>query len=294
MKKSSGILCERKQKRLDFAKKELSGYDADIVCRIIQVSRSGYYSHELRDENEISEQERQVIHCFEKHHGNYGRIRIRKELQNGGTNISEAKVARILKKHGLAAKSGRTGKPTEEQVIEENPIKDKFAVTEPDHLWCSDITELKCCRQSIYVCGVIDVATRRLVGWDIARHRRQEIVQNAFRMAVGRNPNRPKGAIYHSDRGCQYTAKKTKQLVKENGFRKSMSRPGTPSDNRPIESFGKTLERELSDIRQLTFEEATRKIVGYIELYYDSEGSHSGINYAVPDRFFTLLSVRDP
>lgn len=116
-------------------------------------------------------------------------------------------------------------------------IKDKFAVTDPNHLWCSDITELKCHHQSIYICGVIDVATRRLVGWDIAKHQRQEIVQKAFKMAIGRNPDRPAGAVYHSDRGCQYTAKKTKQLAEQNGFRKSMSRPGTPSDNQPIESF---------------------------------------------------------
>ena len=183
-----------------------------------------------------------MIHCFEKHKGNYGRIRIRKELLNSGIDISEYKIARIMKKHGLEAKSGRTGRPkkpklTEKQYIEENLIRDKFAVTTPNYRWCSDITELQCHHQRMYVCGVIDVATRRLVGWDIAKHQRQEIVQNAFKMAVGRNPNRPDGAVYHSDRGCQYTAKKTKQLVEKSGFRKSMSRPGTPSDNQPIESF---------------------------------------------------------
>lgn len=269
-----------------------------MVCRIIQVSRSGYYSHKRQNEREVSEQEGQVIHCFEKHRGNYGRIRIRKELLHSGIDVSEYKIARIMKKYGLEAKSGRTGKtkrskPTEKQYIEENLIKDKFAVTDPNYLWCSDITELKCHHQSIYVCGVIDVATRRLVGWDIAKHQRQEIVQNAFKMAIGRNPDRPVGAVYHSDRGCQYTAKKTKQLVEQNGFGKSMSRPGTPSDNQPIESFWKTLECELSDIRHLTFEEAERKIVEYIELYYNSERLHSGINYSIPNRFFTLLSVRN-
>ena len=269
-----------------------------MVCRIIQVSRSGYYSHKQQDEREVSEQERQVVHCFEKHRGNYGRIRIRKELLHSGIDISEYKIARIMKKYGLEAKSGRTGKakrskPTDKQYIEENLIKDKFAVTDPNYLWCSDITELKCHHQSIYVCGVIDVATRRLVGWDIAKHQRQEIVQKAFKMAIGRNPDRPDGAVYHSDRGCQYTAKKTKQLIERNGFRKSMSRPGTPSDNQPIESFWKTLECEMSDIRHLTFEEAERKIVEYIELYYNSERLHSGINYSIPNQFFTLLSVRN-
>ncbi len=276
----------------------MSGYDTDIVCRIIQVSKSGYYSHKIADENEISEQEKEVINCFNENHGNYGRIRIRRALLDHGTKISENKIARILKKFGLTAKSGRTGrpkraKPTEEQYIEENLIKDKFAVTEPNYLWCTDITELKCYRQKIYVCGIIDVATRRLVGWDISKNQRQDIVQNAFNMAIGRNPNRPNGAVYHSDRGSQYTAKKTKKLVEENGFRKSMSRPGTPSDNQPIESFWKTLECEMPDISNLTFEEASRKIVGYIELYYNSKRLHSGINYFVPNQFFTLLSVRN-
>lgn len=262
------------------------------------MSRSGYYSHKLQDENELNEQEKRVIHCFEKHKGNYGRIRIRKELLNSGIDISEYKIARIMKKHGLEAKSGRTGRPkkpklTEKQYIEENLIRDKFAVTIPNYLWCSDITELQCHHQRMYVCGVIDVATRRLVGWDIAKHQRQEIVQNAFKMAVGRNPNRPDGAVYHSDRGCQYTAKKTKQLVEKSGFRKSMSRPGTPSDNQPIESFWKTLACEMTDIRHLAFEEAERKIVEYIELYYNAQRLHSGINYSIPNQFFTLLSVQN-
>ncbi len=86
-------------------------------------------------------------------------------------------------------------------------------------------------------------------------------MQNAFKMAIGRNPIRPNGAVYHSDRGCRYTAKKSKQLVEQSGFRKSMSRSGTPSDNQPIESLWKTLVCEMTDIRHLTYEEAERKIV---------------------------------
>ena len=112
-------------------------------------------------------------------------------------------------------------------------------------------------------------------------------------MAIGLNPDIPDGAVYHSDRGCQYTAKKTKTLVEQNGFRKSISRPGTPSDNQPIESFWKTLECEMADISHLAFDEAKRKIVEYIELYYNSDRLHSGINYLIPNQFFTLLSVRN-
>ena len=154
-----------------------------------------------------------------------------------------------------------------------------------------DITELRCQRSKVYVCGIIDVATRRIVGWSIGKDQTQRLVQNALQMAVGRNPNRPEGAVFHSDRGCQYTAKKTKQMVEKYGFRKSMSRPGTPSDNQPIESFWKTLECEMPDIRHLTFSDASRTISCYIELYYNSSRLHSGINYAIPNQFFTLLSV---
>ena len=182
---------------------------------------------------------------------------------------SESKIARILREHGLVAKSGRTGrkkapKPSEEQYVEENLIKDKFEVSKPNYLWCSDITELICKGSKVYVCGVIDVATRRLVGWSIKRHQRQEIVQEAFDMAVGRNPKRPTDAVYHSDRGCQYTAKRTKELIERYGFRKSMSRPGTPSDNQPIESFWRTLECEMPDIRHLTFEGPPKTLDGLI------------------------------
>ena len=260
------------------------------------MSRSEYYRIVREQDNEEKELEKTVINCFKKHKGNYGRIRIRKDLLSKGIDISEYRIARILKKNGLTAKSGRTGKPkppkpTEQQYIEENLIKDKFSITEANYLWCSDITELRCYKTKLYLCGIIDVATRRIVGWSIAKNQTQRLVQDAFIMAIGRNPNRPDGAVYHSDRGCQYTAKKTKQLVEKNGFRKSMSRPGTPSDNQPIESFWKTLEWEMTDIRHLPFEEASRIIVDYIELYYNSERLHSGIGYYIPNHFFTLLSV---
>lgn len=157
------------------------------------MSRSAYYRVPKTKESYEIELEKAVINCFEKNKGNYGRIRIKKELARNGLAISENKISRILKENGLVAKSGRTGrkkdpKPTEEQYYEENLIKDKFAVDIPNYLWCSDITELKCKGSKVYACGIIDVATRRLVGWSIQRHQRQEIVQDAFEMAVGRNP----------------------------------------------------------------------------------------------------------
>ena len=260
------------------------------------MSRSAYYRTPKKKESEEIEIEKAVINCFEKHNGNYGRIRIKKALGRKSMVASESKIARILREHGLVAKSGRTGRkkapqPSEEQYVEENLIKDKFEVSKPNYLWCSDITELICKGSKVYVCGVIDVATRRLVGWSIKRHQRQEIVQEAFDMAVGRNPKRPTDAVYHSDRGCQYTAKRTKELIERYGFRKSMSRPGTPSDNQPIESFWRTLECEMPDIRHLTFEEASRVLVRVFEFYYNSDRLHSGIGYLTPNECFQKLTL---
>jgi len=178
-----------------------------------------------------------------------------------------------------------------EQYIEENLIVDKFSITTPNELWCSDITELKYKYGKLYLCGIIDVATRRIVGWSVSKTETQKLVQDAFKMAIGRNPEVVENAIYHSDRGPQYTAKKTKKLIEKSGFRKSMSRPGTPSDNQPIESFWHTLEVEMPDIRHLNFEDAARTIVGYIELYYNSIRMHSGIKYLIPNELFTLRCV---
>ena len=266
------------------------------MCQIIGVSRSGYYRGPVQPKSEKIAEEAAVIHCFKENQGNYGRIRIRKDLLKKGMAVSEYRIARILHTNGLAAKAGRDRAPskpraTQKQYLEENLIWDKFSVKEPNFLWCSDITELRYRNGTLYLCGVIDVATRRIVGWSISRRQTQDLVQEAFRMAVGRNPDRPDGAVYHSDRGSQYTAKRTKELVEAYGFRKSMSRPGTPSDNQPIESFWHTLETELGSLTQYTYEDASRKIVKYIELYYNSSRLHSSIAYLAPNEFFTLLSV---
>lgn len=255
------------------------------------------YKKRKREENEEKEKETAIINCFEKNKGRSGRKRIKKELERQGIIVSEYKVARVMRKNNLIALGGRkqqrkkNEKPTEEKYIEENIIKNKKEVTTANYLWCSDIKEFKSKSGKFYVCGVIDVGTRRIVGWSISKRQTQEIVQKAFMMAVGRNPKRHENAVYHSDRGCQYTAKKTKELVEKHGFRKSMSRPGTPNDNQPIESFWHTVSVELPNIRKLDYKQAQLAIVEYIEMYYNSSRLHSGINYHTPNEFLTLQSV---
>lgn len=135
------------------------------------------------------------------------------------------------------------------------------------------------------------MATRRIVGWSVGRRQTKELVREALEMAAGRNPQRPEGAVYHSDRGSQYTAKAIKELVEGLGLKKSMSRPGRPNDNQPIESFWHTMEIEMEDISQKNYEESKRTIARYIEIYYNAERIHSGIGYETPNAYFTLHSV---
>ncbi len=261
------------------------------------MSRGGYYKSRKQPQSEEKAVEYLVINCFEKHKGRYGRKRIKKELERQGTRISENKIARILRENKLTALGGNqkkrknTSENTEERYIEENLIWNKIDVTIPNYLWCSDIKEFKYGGGKLYTCGIIDVGTRRLVGWAIAKNQTQTLVQDAFKMAIGRNPQRADNAIYHSDRGCQYTAKRTKEMVEKNGFRKSMSRPGRPNDNQPIESFWHTMSVELPNVRKLDYQAATRAIVEYIEMYYNSSRLHSGIGYNIPNEFFTLSNV---
>lgn len=252
------------------------------------MSRSGLRKHKKNiDRVKNIKHEDDIIHCFKKHKGNYGRVRIKKALASDGKIVSEAKISKILKKHNLISKYGRPRKrskpkKTKAEYTSENLVKKKFEVKEINKLWCADISELKYKNGKVYISGIIDVASRKLVGWDIATHSRQEIVQNAINMAVGRcNPE--KGLIYHCDRGCQYTAHQTKDLLDDYEIKSSMSRPGSPTDNQPIESFWKTLKIEMDDISKMSFKKSKSTIIKFIELEYNSDRLHSGIDYKTPN-----------
>jgi len=191
-----------------------------------------------------------------------------------------------LKANGLEAKAGRKRKhrniKTKAEFESRNLVIAKFEIKKANKLWCADITEMEIYRRKIYISGIIDVGSRRLVGWSIATHQRQEIVQNAIEMAYYRC--KPKaGIVFHSDRGCQYTANKTKAMLDKYKMQSSMSRPGKPCDNQPIETLWKTLKQELVDISKMKFGEAKLEVVKYIEMYYNSERLHSSLGYRTPN-----------
>ena len=260
-----------------------------MVCRILKVSRSGYYKHKkaMKKVKKISG-EIDVINCFHKHNGAYGRIRIRKALLRKGVRISEQKISKILSKNGLVSKYARPRKrnkprKTKAEYTSENLIKEKFKIKEVNKLWCADITELRACNgRKVYVSGIIDVATRKIVGWSIAQHSRQEIVHEAINMAYGRyKPS--EGLIFHCDRGSQYTSNRTKEILDKLKMVSSMSRPGSPTDNQPIETFWKTMKTEMDDISHKKFNDAKKTIIKYIECFYNSQRLHTSLDYKTPN-----------
>lgn len=256
------------------------------------MSRSGLNKHKkiFSTENKI-EHEADIIHCFQKHNRKYGRIRIKKALERKKIIVSQSKISKVLKKNNLISKYGRPRKrskpkKTKAEYISENLVKNKFEITEINKLWCADISELKYKNGRLYISGIIDVGSRKLVGWDIQTHSRKDIVQDAIKMAFGRC--QPKeGLIYHCDRGCQYTANSTKALLDELKIKSSMSRPGSPTDNQPIETFWKILKTEMDDISKMSFKDAKRTIIKYIELEYNSDRLHSSLNYKTPNEVWS-------
>ena len=240
------------------------------------------------------ELEKVVVNCFLKHNGNYGRPRIKAALEKEAINISEGKIARIMKKHGLVAKAGRRRKrnrpkKTEEQYIRENLLLGKdLKSLKRNEVWSTDITEMNIKGSRIYMAGIIDVASKRLVGYHIDTNMRQELVHQAIKMATCKVDNTV-GIIFHSDRGSQYTSRKTQEIVKGHNMIQSMSRPSKPNDNQAIESLWNSLKTELDTLSTLSRKEAIAKIFDYVGNYYNEERIHSSIGYNTPDQAYAEM-----
>jgi transposase InsO family protein len=247
--------------------------------------------------NRVKEKEieQAVISCFHKHNGNYGRPRIKRALEKEGIVISESKIARIMKENGLIAKAGRRRKrrkpkKTEEEILRENLLLNKdLSKLKRNEVWSSDITEIKINGRILYVAGVIDVASRVVLGIYVATHMRQEIVHQAIKMAANKVEDTT-GIIFHTDRGSQYTAKKTQQLLEELDMIPSMSRPGKPNDNQTVESLWNSLKTELGSLTKLTKNVAIKKIYNHVTNYYNDVRMHSGIGYRTPMEAYNELS----
>jgi len=260
---------------------------------VLTVAASGYYAWRRRErclrdyENQRLLVEIKAIH--EESGGSYGSPRIYHELRKKGFPYSENRVARIMRDDGIRAKTTKKFKVTTDSKhtmpVAENLLDREFEVDRPNTVWTSDISSIWTREGWMYLAVVLDLFSRRIVGWAMDKRMKRQLVIDALEMAIGRR-HPGLGLLHHSDRGSQYASKDYQKLLTKHGFIGSMSRKGDCWDNAPTESFFSTLKRERVYHRTYrTRLEARTDIFNYIECLYNPYRLHSTLGYQSPAQF---------
>jgi len=269
------------------------------MCGVLEVSKSGYYNWLDKQERDPSEREmrrgelkQKIAKSFHESFGTYGSPRIHDDLVEEGYIVSQKTVARLMQEMGLRATPTQryveTTDSNHDYPIYPNLLNREFHVDKPNKVWVTDITYIWTLEGWLYLASVIDLFSRKVVGWALATHMKKELVLSALRMALTtRQPEA--GLLHHSDRGSQYCSKDYIDILRENKMEISMSRKGNPYDNACIESFHATIKKELIYRRRFaTQAEATKAINYYIAHFYNGKRKHSTLEYCSPNQFESL------
>lgn len=273
-----------------------------MMCRVLAVSRSGFYawlkrpvSQRAQHKATVAEAVEQTYRQFKKR---YGAPCLAVELSEQGIACSRNHVARLLKERGLRARNGKGFRhyPRTEAMtnVNTNVLNRDFTAAAPNVKWVSDITYIKVSRTWLYLAAVLDLYSRRVVGWALDTHMRESLILEALDMAVsGRDIQ--DGALLHTDRGVQFRGHEYQETLKMHGIRSSMSRKGNCWDNAVMESFFSRLKVELIYAENYrTIDEARAGIFEYIEIFYNRKRRHSALGYVSPqahERAFEKLTV---
>ena len=265
------------------------------MCRVLEVSRAGYYAWRDRKPNRRACVEVQLVShirtIHKKSSGTYGSPRIYVDLKKAGVLCGRHKVATIMRKHGIIGKKRffrvTTTDSRHDYAVAKNLLERRFSPhqTTPDRTWVSDITAIPTSEGWLYLAIILDLYSRRVIGWSMSELRDTAIILDAFRMALAyRSP--AKGSIFHSDRGSQYACGIFQAVLKESGFLSSMSRKRDCWDNAVAESFFATMKTELTKGTRFTTRKAARAaIFEYIEIWYNRQRRHSTLGYLSPVEF---------
>ena len=268
-------------------------------CRLLYVSRSGYYvwlKNSLKPT--VDEFGLKIVELFHKFKRRYGAIRLRNELKKEGVKASKKKIGKAMKKYGLVAKATKkfvvTTDSKHDLPISPNLLRRCFASSAPNAVWGTDITYIQTEFGWRYLAVVIDLFDRAVVGWELADNMKKEIVINALQKAIKRRKPQ-KGLIVHSDRGSQYCSYAYQRLLSKNAFRSSMSAKGDPWDNAVVESFFGSFKTELIHDEKWDDEVNLHcEIREYIEIDYNRERQHSALGYLSPYEYMkNVLNVQN-
>ena len=264
-----------------------------LLCRMLGVSRSGYYAWRSRPPSKRGREDATLTAKIHEIHRRsrqtYGSPRVHAELRALGTRCGRKRVERLMRQAGLqGCMRGRrrgTTRRNRRAAPAEDLVKRNFATTQADKVWVADITYVATREGLLYLAFILDVHSRRIVGWAMESHLRTELVVDALRMAVWRRKPAP-GLVHHSDRGVQYTSLSFGERLKEVGVKASMGRTGSALDNAMAESFVSTLKAELvSHLEFPTRQAAKTAIFDYLETFYNTSRLHSSLGYRSPAHF---------
>jgi putative transposase len=263
------------------------------MCRVIGASRSGYYKWKRQPQSKRQKDNEKILMEIRESHKNshrvYGSPRITEDLQANGIKCSKNRVAHLMRVNGIVAKTVKKFKATTNSKhnlpVAENRLKQNFVAEKPNTVWVSDITYIWTLEGWLYLAVILDLYSRRVVGWAMSDRLTSDSVIKALYQATGRR-RLPSGCIFHSDRGVQYASADFRDVLNSNGFIQSMSRKGNCYDNAVAESFFHTLKIEhVYDYRYETRADARQSIFEYIEMFYNRTRRHSALGYKSPVSF---------
>ena len=277
-------------------------FSVSLMCRVLQVSRSGYYDWAKRPPSERTPEEQRLrieVRSIHRRSGRtYGSPRVHRHLRAQGIRCSRKRVVRLMREEEIRAKKKRRFRVTTDSnhshPVAPNLLKRRFGVAEvegPDRVWVSDITYVPTREGWLYLAVVLDLASRRVVGWAMKTTLEASLATDALTMALWRRKPGP-GLLHHSDRGAQYASTVYQEILAQHEITCSMSRKADCWDNAVAESFFATLEWELiEDSAWHTREEARRDIFDYIEVWYNRQRLHSSLGYMSPADYEDQLTL---
>ena len=268
-------------------------YPLWLMCKVFEVNRAGYYHRLKRKSMSRYLEDYKLLEIIKGHYkksqGTYGLPRIYAAIRKQGLKVNKKRIARLMRINKIRAKTKKKFKVTTKQdsraKASENMLNKNFTSERENHIWTSDITYLWTKEGWLYLAVIMDVYSRKIVGWSLGSSLSAELVTRALLMAIlHRKPEA--GIIFHSDRGSQYTSSSVRNLLESYHIVQSMSSTGNCYDNAITESFFHTLKTELIYWNHYqTREEAKRSIFEYIEMFYNRQRLHSAIGYLSPVEF---------
>lgn len=279
--------------RIEFIEAQKANYPVRTLCRVLQMSRSGFYAGVGRPPARRHCEDTELVTCIRAIHaasrGTYGSPRVHAALRREQRCVARKRVSRLMQAQGLRGcrpkRWCRTTDSAHDWPVAANVLNRQFATSAPNRVWGSDITYLWTGEGFLYLAVVIDLFSRRVVGWAMATHMRAELVSDALRMALGRRCP-PKALVHHSDRGSQYASGSYRQILLDQQIVVSMSRRGNCWDNAVVESFFATLKTELVRPSAWPSRRQMRNAVAeYIEVFYNAHRLHSSLGYCSPNEY---------